>query len=73
MSLSERLPVSYDQREGLRDAELVIGELAQHGELPCPCCEAPLAALAVFDGGDSLYQGVVLCCKNQAGCGFIEY
>ncbi len=59
------LEESKDRLE--KDAELL--QKAQAGELPCPNCGKPLKGVML---DEDIYQGVMLFCEDQGGCGFYE-
>lgn len=50
------------------DVELL--RRANEGLLPCPRCGKPLRGMMV---DSSPYQGVVLSCEGEEGCGFLEW
>ena len=50
-----------------REAEIV--EMADRGQLPCPCCGRALHASKVWS---DVYEGIVLYCPDELNCKFRE-
>ena len=74
LSAVEQTTQAIDNWLQTRPTNVITGEIAllerlDRGELPCPCCNQPLAG-EVID--DDPYFGVALYCPTLSGCGFRE-